>query len=81
MWPAKSPWEMELWVCPEIMYKLKANGPSLFQWKMVPLIYVGLRFAVREGGKTIAAGVISEVLPNEESDKTLGFVKKQKAKE
>ena len=48
---------------------------------MVPLIYVGLRFAVREGGKTIAAGVISEILPNEESDKTLGFVKKQKAKE
>lgn len=33
----------------------------------------GLRFAVREGGKTIAAGVIAEILPNEESDKTLGF--------
>lgn len=41
----------------------------------------GLRFAVREGGKTIAAGVISEILPNEESDKTLGFAKKIKAKE
>jgi len=40
-----------------------------------------LRFAVREGGKTVAAGVISKLLPNEESDKTLGFAKKLKAKE
>lgn len=33
----------------------------------------GLRFAIREGGKTIAAGVISKVLPNEDTDKELGF--------
>lgn len=37
---------------------------------------LGLRFAVREGGKTVAAGVISKLLVNEESDKTLGFAKK-----
>ena len=45
------------------------------------LFLLGLRFAVREGGKTVAAGVISKLLPNEESDKTLGFAKKLKAKE
>ena len=40
------------------------------------IIIIGLRFAVREGGKTVAAGVISKILPNEEADKTLGFAKK-----
>ena len=34
---------------------------------------LGLRFALREGGKTIAAGVVSKLLPNEESDKVIGF--------
>jgi len=45
------------------------------------LIYKGLRFAVREGGKTVGAGVISKVLPNEEADKAMGFAKKTKPKE
>lgn len=40
-----------------------------------------MRFALREGGKTIAAGVISKVLENDESDKTLGFSKKTKKEE
>jgi elongation factor Tu len=33
----------------------------------------GLRFALREGGRTIAAGVIGKILPDDESDKILGF--------
>lgn len=41
----------------------------------------GLRFAVREGGKTVGAGVISKILANDESDKALGFAKKTKPKE
>jgi len=28
-----------------------------------------LRFALREGGKTVASGVISTILPDEEGDK------------
>ena len=31
-------------------------------------ISVGERFAFREGGKTIAAGVISKILPDTEAD-------------
>lgn len=38
----------------------------------------GLQFAIREGGKTIAAGVIGDVLPNDDADKTLGFAKVKK---
>jgi elongation factor Tu len=36
---------------------------------MMPLpLYVGCRFALREGGKTVGAGVISKLLPDEEED-------------
>jgi len=31
---------------------------------------------LREGGKTIAAGIISSLLPDDEEDKKLGFSKK-----
>ena len=31
-------------------------------------IYVGCRFALREGGKTVGGGVISKILPDEQSD-------------
>ncbi len=40
--------------------KLKLNFP-------LP-VEEGLRFALREGGKTIAAGVISKVLPEDKED-------------
>lgn len=40
--------------------KLKLNFP-------LP-VENGLRFALREGGKTIAAGVVSKVLPDEAGD-------------
>lgn len=33
----------------------------------------GQRFAIREGGRTVAAGVISKVLPDEEGDDVVGF--------
>ena len=29
---------------------------------------VGSRFALREGGKTVAAGVITEIIPDNEAD-------------
>lgn len=36
---------------------------------MMPLpIFVGCRFALREGGKTVGAGVISKLLPDEDED-------------
>lgn len=31
-------------------------------------IFEGSRFALREGGKTVAAGVVSKVLPTEKED-------------
>ena len=34
-------------------------------------IYVGCRFALREGGKTVGGGVISKILPDEASDTTV----------
>lgn len=62
--------------CPATTWKSKLSFPfrCLLTWVMK--LKLGLRFAVREGGKTVAAGVISKLLVNEESDKTLGFAKK-----
>lgn len=50
--------------------KLKLNFP-------LPVIE-GLRFALREGGKTIAAGVVSKVLPDEPGDELVPERKKKK---
>jgi len=51
--------------------KLKLNFP-------LP-VEKGLRFALREGGKTIAAGVVSEVLADEPGDELIkGKAKKKK---
>lgn len=50
--------------------KLKLNFP-------LP-VEPGLRFALREGGRTIAAGVISKVLPDEKGDELLDGRKKKK---
>lgn len=33
----------------------------------------GQKFAIREGGKTIAAGVVSKLLTDDPKDKSLGF--------
>ena len=46
----------------------------------------GQRFAIREGGKTVAAGVISAVFPDQDGDDVLGFnnrnaIKAKEAKE
>lgn len=52
--------------------KKMAVGGDHFTAKLklkVPIqLYEGCRFALREGGKTVAAGVISKVLPDEEKD-------------
>ena len=39
-----------------------------FKLQMPLPIYEGCRFALREGGKTVGAGVISKILPDEEVD-------------
>ena len=39
-------------------------------------LFKGQRFALREGGKTVAAGVISNILKDDEKDEELGFKKK-----
>jgi len=44
-----------------LMVKMKLSFPLA--------ISQGLRFALREGGKTVASGVISTILPDEEGDK------------
>jgi len=43
-------------------------------------IYEGSRFALREGGKTVAAGVVSKVLPTEKEDLKRSEGTKKKAK-
>lgn len=43
-------------------------------------VYEGQRFALREGGKTVAAGVISKVLPSKDLEEDLGLKKKSSAK-
>lgn len=43
-----------------IIAKLKLNFP-------LP-VAIGQRFALREGGKTIAAGVVSKILPDDVDD-------------
>ncbi len=52
--------------------KIKLNFP-------LP-VATGLRFALREGGKTIAAGVISNVLPDDPEDDKKGVDAKKAGK-
>ena len=44
------------------------NFTATFKLQMPLPIYEGCRFSLREGGKTIAAGVISKILPDDEKD-------------
>ena len=46
---------------------------------IINLIQIGLRFALREGGKTIAAGVVAEILPDEEEEAKKEEDEKKKA--
>ena len=64
--------------------KKMAVGGDYFtgKFKLIkPLpIYEGSRFALREGGKTVAAGVVSKVLPTEKEDLKRSEGTKKKAK-
>lgn len=43
-------------------------------------IDLGQKFAIREGGKTVAAGVVSKVMPDQDGDEVLGFNNRNRAK-